>query len=202
MRKTRPKGRNVKSRQALTVDHRQNEAIRYITGDEFSSLLKGARTGRHPQRDALIVKLLYQHGFRATELTKLKRSDIKLDDARIFVRRLKGSLSTEQPLSGTTLRTLRAHLRARTDKQPWVFISERGAPLTRQGLYSLIGAMAKRVGMDHTHPHMLRHGCGFALANKGRDTRLIQDYLGHKDIKNTVIYTRTAAKRFEGLWED
>lgn len=118
------------------------------------------------------------------------------------MRRLKCSLSTEQTLSGTTLSTLRVHLRTRTDKQPWVFISERGAPLTRQGLYYLIGAMAKRAGMDHTHLHMLRHGCGFALANKGRDTRLIQDNLGHKDIKNTVIYTRIAAKRFEGLWDD
>ena len=100
------------------------------------------------------------------------------------------------------MRTLRAHFRVRTDKHPWVFISERGAPLTRQGLHYLIGAIAKRAGLAHVHPHMLRHGCGFALANKGRDTRLIQDYLGHKDIKNTVRYTQTSAKRFEGLWED
>lgn len=83
-----------------------------------------------------------------------------------------------------------------------MFISERGASPTRQGLHYLIGTIAKRAGLDHIHPHMLRHGCGFALANKGRDTRLIQDYLGHKDIKDTVIYTRTAAKQFEGLWED
>ena len=62
-------------------------------------------------------------------------------------------------------------------------------------------AIAARAGLHAIHPHMLRHGCGYALANRGRDTRLIQDYLGHVDIRNTVIYTRTAARRFEGLWE-
>jgi type 1 fimbriae regulatory protein FimB len=51
-----------------------------------------------------------------------------------------------------------------------------------------------------THPHMLRHSCGFSLANRGYDLRLIQDYLGHRDPKHTVNYTRVAAGRFEGLW--
>jgi len=50
------------------------------------------------------------------------------------------------------------------------------------------------------HPHTLRHSCGFALANKGYDLRLIQDYLGHRDPRHTVHYTRTAGRRFEGLW--
>jgi type 1 fimbriae regulatory protein FimB len=48
---------------------------------------------------------------------------------------------------------------------------------------------------------MLRHACGYALANKGHDLRTIQDYLGHRDPKHTAIYTRTAAKRFENLWQ-
>jgi len=84
---------------------------------------------------------------------------------------------------------------------PWLFVTERAEPFTRQGLHYLIGAIAKRAGLNHVHPHMLRHGCGFALANRGRDTRLIQDYLGHKSIQHTVTYTATAARRFEGLWE-
>ena len=49
-------------------------------------------------------------------------------------------------------------------------------------------------------PHMLRHSCGFYLANKGYDLRLIQDYLGRREPKHTAHYTRTAAYRFEGLW--
>ena len=83
---------------------------------------------------------------------------------------------------------------------PWLFISERGQPLTRQSVNYLIGSAADRAGLAPIHPHMLRHSCGFALANKGYDLRLIQDYLGHRDPRHTVHYTRTAGRRFEGLW--
>ena len=114
--------------------------------------------------------------------------------------RLKGSRSTEHPLSGNALRALRAYLRSRADALPWLIVNERGAPFTRFGFHKLVRAIGERAGLA-VHPHMLRHGCGYALANKGRDTRLIQDYLGHVDIKNTVLYTETAAARFEGLWE-
>ena len=50
------------------------------------------------------------------------------------------------------------------------------------------------------HPHMLRHACGFALANKGHDTRALQAYLGHRNIQRTVRYTELSANRFRGLW--
>lgn len=163
-------------------------------------MLRAARDGRHGARDALILRLLFEHGLRATELAGARRSQVKLDDARIKVVRLKGSRSNEHPLSGHALRALRAYLRTRSDALPWLIVNERGAPFTRQGLHYLVRAIGARAGIA-VHPHMLRHGCGYALANKGRDTRLIQDYLGHVDIKNTVIYTDTAAVRFEGLWE-
>ena len=83
---------------------------------------------------------------------------------------------------------------------PWLFISERGQPLTRQTVNYLLAAAAGRAGLPPIHPHMLRHSCDFALANKGYDLRLIQDYLGHRDPRHTVHYTRTAGRRFEGLW--
>jgi type 1 fimbriae regulatory protein FimB/type 1 fimbriae regulatory protein FimE len=120
--------------------------------------------------------------------------------ARERVRRLKGGLSVEQPIAGDELRALKRHLARRTDALPWLFISERGQPLTRQTVNYLLAAAAGRAGLPPIHPHMLRHSCGFALANKGYDLRLIQDYLGHRDPRHTVRYTRTAARRFEGLW--
>lgn len=163
-------------------------------------MYRATRQSRHATRDALILRLLFQHGLRATELTRALRSQAKLDDGRLKVVRLKGSRSNEHPLDGATLRALRAYLRSRTDALPYLILSERGTPFTRQGVYYLVRAIGARAGIA-VHPHMLRHGCGYALANKGRDTRLIQDYLGHVDIKNTVIYTETAAVRFEGLWE-
>ena len=137
-----------------------------------------------------------------------KRRPVTLDEfeqllagARLWVRRLKGSLSTDQPITGNALRALKTYLQSRTDHLPWLFVSERGTPFTRQGLYYLITVIGQRAGLKHVHPHMLRHSCGYALADKGADARLIQDYLGHRDLRHTARYTRTAVKRFEGLWE-
>jgi type 1 fimbriae regulatory protein FimB len=192
---------SVKSRKQEAPIDADSKATNYITEDEFTQMLRGARAGRHPQRDVAILRLIFEHGLRVTELATARISQVKLNEARFLVKRLKRSLSTEHPLSGSALRALRPYLRARRDSLPWLFLTERGAPFSRQGLHYLVGAIAARAGLHHVHPHMLRHGCGFALANKGKDTRLIQDYLGHKDIRNTVKYTRTAARRFEGLWD-
>ena len=52
------------------------------------------------------------------------------------------------------------------------------------------------------HPHMLRHACGFKLANAGRDTRAVQHYLGHANIQHTVRYTELSAERFQEFWAD
>jgi type 1 fimbriae regulatory protein FimB/type 1 fimbriae regulatory protein FimE len=72
--------------------------------------------------------------------------------------------------------------------------------LTRQAVNYLIRRAGERAGLAKLHPHMLRHSCGFALANAGKDMRTIQDYLGHRDPRHTAHYTRTASHRFEGLW--
>jgi len=69
---------------------------------------------------------------------------------------------------------------------PWLFLSERGQPFTRQAVSYLVGLAARRAGLAGVHPHTLRHSCGHYLANKGHDLRLIQDYLGHRDSQHTV----------------
>ncbi len=148
----------------------------------------------------------------------LRRDELDLDRARLWVCRLKGGLSVEQPIAGDELRAVKRHLATRTDALPWLFISERSEtsrkrfafrrahaicacqPLTRQAVDYLITAAAERAALPGVHPHTLRHSCGFALAGKGHDLRLIQDYLGHRDPRHTVHYTRTVGRRFEGLW--
>ena len=130
----------------------------------------------------------------------LPEPQVDLDRARLWVRRLKNGLSVEQPIAGDELRAIKRYLATRSDALPWLFISERGQPLTRQAVNYLIAAAAARAGLPPVHPHMLRHSCGFYLANRGYDLRLIQDYLGHRDPKHTVRYTRVAGGRFEGLW--
>lgn len=173
----------------------------FLTELEVSRLLDSARRGRHGTRDHLMILLTYRHGLRVSELIDLRLRDLDLDTARVHVRRRKGSLSTIQPIEGDELRAIRAYLRERGDiKLPFLLLGERG-PLARQAVNYLFKEIGRRAGLEvHVHPHMLRHSTGYYLANRGYDTRLIQDYLGHKNINHTVKYTRTAASRFEGLW--
>jgi type 1 fimbriae regulatory protein FimB len=109
-------------------------------------------------------------------------------------------LGRQRSIAGDELRAIKRYCALRTDALPWLFISERAQPLTRQTVNYLVAEAAGRAGLPPVHPHMLRHSCGFALANRGYDLRLIEDYLGRRDPKHTVHYTRVAAGRFEGLW--
>lgn len=176
----------------------------FLTEAEMGNFLKVARKGRHSIRNFAMLLLAYRHGLRVSELINVRMADVDLDTGRLFVRRLKGSLSTSQPLEGDEIRALRAWLRQRTNAPCWnsplVFLSGRG-PMTRQAFNYICAEVGKRAGLPlKVTPHTLRHSCGFSLANKGHDTRLVQDWLGHQNIRHTQLYTRTAAARFEGLW--
>jgi len=82
-----------------------------------------------------------------------------------------------------------------------LFISERRQPLNRRIAWVMIRDYGKAADLAlPAHPHMLRHACGYALADQGVDTRLIQNYLGHRNIQHTVMYTATNPARFERLW--
>lgn len=198
MRSRRPlNGRNVKS--AATVDAHERRK-NFLSDAEITSLLEEAKHGRHGMRDHLLVLMMYRHGLRVSEAIGLHRDDVDLDHARLWVRRLKHGLAVEHPIPGDELRAVKRYLGTRTDPLPWLFISERGQPLARQSVNYLVAEAAARAELPPVHPHMLRHSCGFSLANRGYDLRLIQDYLGHRDPRHTVRYTRTAAGRFEGLW--
>jgi site-specific recombinase XerD len=84
-----------------------------------------------------------------------------------------------------------------------VFISERGSPFTTVGFARMVERAAGVGGLEFkAHPHMLRHACGYALANKGRDTRAIQGWLGHRSIASTAVYTALAPSRFKDFWRD
>ena len=143
--------------------------------------------------------MMYRHGLRVSEAIALRREHVNMNEAKLWVQRHKfldpsnRSTATNCARSSGTLRTRRP--------LPWLFISERGQPLTRQAVNYLIPQAGERAGLPDLHPHMLRHSCGFYLANSGQDLRLIQDYLGHRDVRHSVRYTRVAGRRFEGLWK-
>lgn len=191
---------NVKREKASTVDDHERTHRDFLTESEVSRLLNSAKAGRFGVRDYCMLVLMYRHGLRVSELTGARLSDIDLDAARIWVKRKKEGLSTNQPLQGDELRALRAYLRSRRDNLPWLFLSSQGGQMTRQTVNYLIKQAGEKAGLGHVHPHMLRHTCGHVLADKGTDTRLLQDWLGHRDIRHTAWYTRTASKRFEGVW--
>jgi type 1 fimbriae regulatory protein FimB len=173
----------------------------YLSEPEMTLLLAAAKRGRHGARDYAMVLLAYRHGLRVSELINLAVTDVDLGTGRLNVQRSKGSLSTEQPMQADEIRAVKAWQREHNKATPFLFYSERG-PFTRQAFNYLCETIGRRAGLGvKVHPHMLRHSCGFALANKGTDTRLIQDWLGHRDLRHTALYTRTSAKRFEGVWK-
>ena len=151
-------------------------------------------------RNFLLLLMMCRHGLRVSEAVRMRRQDLNFKRARVWIRRLKNGLSVEHPVAGDELRAIKRYLYTRHDALPWLFLSERGQPMTRQSINYLIRAAARRARLGALHPLMLRHSCGFYLANQGYDLRLIQDYLGHRDPKHTVHYTRVAGVRFEGMW--
>jgi integrase len=170
----------------------------YLTEAEVDRLIKAAKANRHGQRDATMILLAFRHGLRAAELVDLRWDQVDLGrNAALHVRRVKNGIPTTHPLQGDEMRALRALKR----NSPFVFTSERGAPFTTAGFAKMVA----RAGVEAkfkfgVHPHMLRHACGYALANAGHDTRALQAYLGHKNIQHTVRYTELSPLRFKNFW--
>lgn len=203
--KTVAKRRNGKSGVAArppapTTDAHERDKD-FLNESEIDRLLEGAKKGRHPARDHLLLMMMFRHGLRVSEAIGLRRDDVHLDQARLWVRRLKNSLSVEHPIAGDELRAIKRYLATRDDRLPWLFLSERGQPITRRAVFYLVRAAGESAGLAGVHPHMLRHSCGYYLADKGTDLRTMQDYLGHRDPRHTVHYTRVAGRRFERLWK-
>jgi type 1 fimbriae regulatory protein FimB len=94
---------------------------------EIDRLLSGTKRSRHDVRDYLLILMMYRHGLRVTEAIRLRRDDVNLDEARLWVKRLKYSRSVEHPIAGDELRAIRRYLATREDRLPWFFISVRGS---------------------------------------------------------------------------
>jgi type 1 fimbriae regulatory protein FimB len=190
----------VKSGESKVTDAHERTKD-FLNEGEIDKLLSAAKKSRHAARDHLLMLMMYRHGLRVSEAIAIRLNDLNLEQSRLWVRRIKNGLSVEQPVAGDELPAIKRYLKSRNDKLPWLFISERDQPLTRQSVNYIIRRSGEKAELGKLHPHMLRHSCGFYLANQGYDLRLIQDYLGHRDPKHTVRYTRVASSRFEGLWK-
>jgi type 1 fimbriae regulatory protein FimB/type 1 fimbriae regulatory protein FimE len=148
-----------------------------------------------------MLLVAYRHGLRVSELVHLRWDQIDFNTADLAIRRVKKGSPSTHPILGDELRGLRRLAREQDPKSPFVFTSERGSPFTTAGFARFVerAGVAVELGFK-AHPHMLRHACGFALANKGHDTRALQAYLGHKNIQHTIRYTELSPNRFKNFW--
>jgi len=180
---------------------------KHLTGREVEHLLEATKGGRNKARDRCLLLLMFRHSLRVSEACRLKLDQVDAESRVLHVARLKGGLSTTQPLRGDELRAIAAWLKEHTpmtvpDMVKTFFVSEQRKPLHRSTVNLLFEKYSAAASLPViAHPHMLRHACGFALADQGADTRLIQDYLGHRNIQHTVRYTASNPARFQKLWQ-
>jgi integrase len=197
LRLVTPDGKNP----TVTPRRRPNAELRareHLTAGEVERLIEATTS----HRDATMVLLAYRHGLRASELVDLRWDQVDFDLGVLHVRRAKAGTPATHPLTGRELRALR-RLQRETGPSTHLFMSERRAPISVDGFQKMVERLSDRTRLGFpVHAHMLRHACGFKLANEGVDTRTIQAYLGHKDIRHTVRYTELAPTRFKGLFRD
>ncbi len=182
----------------------KNDNRKHLTALEVDKLLSATKGSRNEARDRCLLLMMFRHGLRVSEACGLELSRVDIESRVLHVARLKKGLSTTHPLRPDEIKIIKAWLAIRAKMKPETeafFISERRGPLSRKTAWLAIRNYGELAELAlPAHPHQLRHACGFALADQGADTRLIQDYLGHRDIRHTVIYTATNPARFERLW--
>ena len=190
----------VPPRRKTNVESRSRE---HLLPSEVDSLIKAAKqVGRHTHRDATLILMMYRHGLRVSEATSLRWDMIDLKQGLLHVNRLKNGVASTHPLRGVELRALRQLKRDYADS-PYLFVTERKSSLTTSTVRKMLARAGANAELPFpVHPHMLRHGCGYKLANEGHDTRSIQHYLGHRNIQHTVRYTELASSRFNEFWKD
>lgn len=175
----------------------------YLSEKEVGQVIDAAAgAGRHRLRDATLILLAYRHGLRVSELVALRWDQVDLTQGLVHISRRKNGVPSVHPLRGPELRALR-RLERDYPETPYLFVSERKAPLTADTVRKIVARAGQHAGIEFPiHPHMLRHATGYKLANDGQDTRAIQHYLGHRNIQHTTRYTELAADRFKSFWQD
>lgn len=187
----------------LKLPNREKRSREYLTVAEVNKLIKAAKSlGRHGERDSLLILVMYRHALRVGEAADLRWEQVDLNRGRLHVNRLKNGDPSVHYLEGDEIRALRK-LRRDYGATEFVFESERQGPLTTNAIHKMIARAGLEASLElSVHPHMLRHGKGYQLADEGIDTRAIQSYLGHRNIQHTVLYTQLNPKRFKGFGKD
>ena len=178
------------------------EGLQFLTLDEVRSLFAVITD----KRDRATFMIVYYHGLRATEIGLLQRDDFQRGLLRIRIHRVKGSIGGVYPLQTEEAKALKEYLATRRDSLPYLFLSREGNGISRSMLYELMrnyGELAK-IPVAKRNVKVLRHSIAVHLLEAGADIRFVQDWLGHSNIQNTVIYTHlvssTRAKKARELF--
>lgn len=185
-----------------TVGRQENDEARgrkHLTRDEVHQLVREAKKGRNGERDALMIRMAFEHGLRASELLALRWQSIDLKGHELAISRVKGSIDGTHPIQGETMRALKRWQREDGRSAGLIFVSERGAPLSVDGFRRMLARVSRRALGIQWNPHALRHACGVHLINRNVDIRTVQQYMGHANIQNTVAYTALTGRPFERL---
>jgi len=201
-RRLAPTAESNKIRRGGRRPNKEMRAREHLTPSEVEQLLNAAAKGRHGQRDRTLLLLMYRHGLRVSEAVNLRWDQFDLKAGLLHVGRLKHGVPSTHPVRGPELRAL-GRLKRDFPKSPYVFISQRGGPMTSNNAREIVFRAGKAAGFSfRVHPHQLRHACGFKLANEGVDTRALGHYLGHRNLNNTAIYAELVPDRFKNFWQD
>jgi len=180
---------------------------KYLTVDEAARLvLQPDERDVHGLRDRAMLEVLYATGLRVSELTQLRPSDINLDDGYVICRG-KGGKERVVPLGQAAAALTRRYLteaRPRLQKKPSeiLFLTRRGEPFTRQGVWKMLRDHARKAGLGaKISPHILRHSFATHLLERGADLRSVQLMLGHSQITTTQIYTHVSRERLRQVYE-
>ena len=150
-------------------------------------------------RDRAMLETLYATGLRVSELVRLKGFEVNLDAGVLRVMG-KGSKERLVPLGEEAVEWIARYLGERKSAADALFVTARGAGMTRQAFWHLIRRYGKRAIPDKKlSPHVLRHAFATHLINHGADLRVVQLLLGHADISTTQIYTHVARERLKAL---
>ena len=169
------------------------QKIHFLTQPELRSLFRVITR----KRDRALFLLAYRHGLRASEVGLLHVDDLNFAQQRLTIRRVKRSLSGIYPLRVDEVTALKAYLRERKNHSPGLFLSQRGTPISRRQLDTLMkhyGELAD-IPASKRHFHVLKHSIATHLLDAGADLRFVQDWVGHASIKNTVIYAQLTSRR-------
>lgn len=174
----------------------RTDTIKFLTDDETGRLFQQIGTNR---RDRAMFLIAYRHGLRASEIGLLRLEDIDLKTLRLMVHRLKGSHSGAHPLQPDEAKAIKAYLRERKIDSPILFTSNRNDPIARRTLDWLMKKYGEAADLPPSkrHFHCLKHSIATHLLEAGADLRFVQDWLGHSNIQNTVVYTYLTTRNRE-----